>query len=627
MNPPLRERLRWAGQEPTPADASADRAVMARSFVYLYGAGAALSFATLFLPHASDRWAPGIALIGGAAAVVALVTLIGFDRLPIGVFYALPALGTVHIALITYWGGPGSMAAYAMFFTWVVLSSCYFLSRRLAVLNLVFVVVAYALVLTLGRGLEAPALHWVMLSGTMVVGGLLIGFLRDTVATTLRRLEATTEIALAISGESSLGDVLDLIAVRGRSLGEARTVAILLAEGDDLRVAAAAGAWSERLRDRRVPRDGSVAGRALRSRRAERVVVSRGEPLLSALELDVPAQSAMVVPLVFRGQAYGLLVAFDRLRSAHGFTAADERLALSFAASAATAVGNAQSVEEDRLRQRIAAGEDERRRWARDLHDSTLQGLGGLRVLLSSALQRRGTDGLDAAVQDSVGHLGSEIENLHSIIADMRPPALDTLGLGPALEGLGEATQRLHGVEVECVVAIGPARRDASGLGVETTVFRVAQEALANTAKHSGASRVRLEASAAAGQLRLVVEDDGVGFEAERPRAGFGLRGMRERVALAGGRLEIASASGRGTVVRAFLPWREVREERCAARGADVVLSELALERAEGPVVRLADGALAATDDLGDLARREVQDVSEHDHLPLELGQVVNERD
>ena len=71
MNPPLRERLRWAGQEPTPADASADRAVMARSFVYLYGAGSLLSFATLLLPHASDRWAPGVALIGAAAGTVA----------------------------------------------------------------------------------------------------------------------------------------------------------------------------------------------------------------------------------------------------------------------------------------------------------------------------------------------------------------------------------------------------------------------------------------------------------------------------------------------------------------------------------------------------------------------------
>ena len=531
MNPPLRERLRWAGQEPTPADASADRAVMARSFVYLYGAGSALAFATLLLPHAADRWAPGIALIGAAAGLVALVTLLGFDRLPNWLFYCLPALGTVHIAFISYWGGTGSLPAYAMFFTWVVLSSFFFLSRRLAIANLVFVVTTYALVIALS-GLETPILHWVMLSGTMVVGGILIGLLRDTVATTLRRLEASTEIALAITGDTSLDDVLDLIAVRGRALLEARTVAIVLAEGGEVRVAAWAGSWSEPLR--------------------ERVLDS----------LDAPARSALVVPLVFRGRGRGMLVALDRLTRNPTFTAADERLATSFAASAATAVGNAQSVEEDRLRQRIVAGESERRRWARDLHDSTLQGLGGLRVLLSSAMHRGDAVRLEDAVRNSLGHLGGEIENLHSIISDLRPPALDTLGLGPALEGLADRSTRLHGVRVECEIEIGAARPAAEhGLELETTVFRVVQEALANVAKHAGTTHARLEVRERGGEMTLLVEDEGSGFDAASPGEGLGLRGMRERVALVGGVLEVGSAPGRGTKVRAVLPWR-TREDR-----------------------------------------------------------------
>ena len=530
MNPPLRERLRWAGQEPTPADASADRAVMARSFVYLYGAGSALSFATLLLPHADDRWAPGVALIGAAAGMVAIVTLIGFDRLPTWLFYCLPALGTVHIAFISYWGGAGSLPAYAMFFTWVVLSSFYFLSRRLATINLVLVVATYALVIVLSGGLETPALHWVMLSGTMVVGGILIGLLRDTVATSLRRLEASTEIALAISGDTSLDDVLELIALRGRALLEARTVAILLADGDEMRVAAAAGAWSDSLR--------------------ERVLES----------LDAPSRSALVVPLVFRGHGHGVLVALDRLTRHRTFTAADERLATSFAASAATAVGNAQSVEEDRLRQRIVAGEHERRRWARDLHDSTLQGLGGLRVLLSSAVHRGDAARLEGVVRESLGHLGGEIDNLHSIISDLRPPALDTLGLGPALEGLADRVARLHGVDVDCDISIDSVRSVENGVGLETTVFRVVQEALANVAKHAGARHARLEVRQESGELTLVVEDDGKGFDTACPRAGFGLRGMRERVALAGGSLEVVSAPGAGTAVRAVLPWRRAGE-------------------------------------------------------------------
>jgi signal transduction histidine kinase len=546
VNPPLRERLRWAGQEPTPADASADRAVMARSFVYLYGAGSALSFATLLLPHADDRWAPGVALVGAAAGLVALVTLVGFDRLPVWLFYSLPPLGTLHIAFITYSGGAGSLPAYAMFFTWVVLSSFFFLSRRLAIVNLVLVVATYALVIGLRGGLETPALHWVMLSGTMVVGGLLIGLLRDTVATTLRRLEATTEVALAISGDTSLSDLLELIALRGRALLEARTVAILLAEGDELSVAAAAGAWSDRLRGARVPRDGSAANDLLAS-------------------LDVPAQSVLVVPLVFRGHGHGVLVALDRLSRGLAFTAADERLATSFAASAATAVGNAQSVEEDRLRQRIVAGEYERRRWARDLHDSTLQGLGGLRVLLSSAVHRGDAARLEGVVRESLGHLGGEIDNLHSIISDLRPPALDTLGLGPAIESLADRTTRVHGIAVERDISLGHAPPGGDGVGLETTVFRVVQESLANVGKHSGARTARVEVRELADELRVLVEDDGHGFDPASPAAGFGLRGMRERVALAGGRLEIASAPGRGAAVRAVLPWRGAGEQRVAS--------------------------------------------------------------
>ena len=532
MNPPLRERLRWAGQEPTPADASADRAVMARSFVYLYGAGSVLSFATLLLPHASDRWAPGVALIGALAGLVAVVTLIGFDRLPTWLFYGLPALGTAHIAFIAYWGGAGSLPAYAMFFTWVVLSSFFFLSRRLAIANLALVVAVYAFVIVLSGGLETPALHWVMLSGTMVVGGILIGLLRDTVATTLRRLEASTEIALAITGDTSLDDVLDLIAVRGRALLEARTVAIVLEDGGDMTVAAWAGAWSEPVRAR----------------------------VLDAL--DAPARSALVVPLVFRGRGHGMLVALDRLTRHRTFTAADERLARSFAASAATAVGNAQSVEEDRLRQRIVAGEHERRRWARDLHDSTLQGLGGLRVLLSSAIHRGDAARLEGVVRESLGHLGGEIDNLHSIISDLRPPALDTLGLGPALEGLADRSTRLHGVRVDCEIALGSGRAGVeNGLELETTVFRVVQEALANIAKHAGTARARLEVRERGGELTVLVEDDGTGFDLTSPSEGLGLRGMRERVALAGGTLAVVSAPGRGTTVRAVLPWRRARED------------------------------------------------------------------
>lgn len=566
MNPPLRERLRWAGQEPTPADASADRAVMARSFMYLYGAGAAMAFLTLALPHASDRWAPGVALVGACAAAVALLTLVGFDRLPVWYFHALPALGTLHIGVITYSGGAGAFGAYAMYFTWVVLSSFYFLSRRLAVVNLVLVAVSYAFVIGLKGDLETPALNWIMLTGTLVVGGLLIGLLRDTVATTLRRLEATTEIALAISGDSDRDRVLGLIVERGRGLIEARALMILIADGAEMRVEAVAGERPEHPR------------------------------------------SVLDVPLVFRGRSYGSLVALDRIGQGGVFTAADERLMRSFAASAAVAVANAQSVEEDRLRQRITAGEGERRRWARDLHDSTLQGLGGLRVMLASALSRDDPEQLERAGRESLDHIGAEIENLHSIIADLRPPALDTLGLGPALEGLAERIQSVHDVAVDADIRLPSAPGAESDLELETTAFRIVQEALTNVAKHARPRRVRLEVGDEGDWLEILVQDDGVGFDTARPRAGFGLSGMRERVALAGGSLELSSAPGRGTRVSARLP----RQRELGLR-----LGEHVLEHAERPILRLPDGAVAATEDVGHLSRRVPEREAQNDHLSL----------
>ena len=108
-----------------------------------------------------------------------------------------------------------------------------------------------------------------------------------------------------------------------------------------------------------------------------------------ASELGVQASSGMFVPLQFRGVSLGVIEAFDRAGGPE-FRDDDERLLSAAADSAATAVATAQSVEQDRLRRTLRAAEDERRRWARELHDETLQGLGGLRVLLSSA--RRSSD-------------------------------------------------------------------------------------------------------------------------------------------------------------------------------------------------------------------------------------------
>ena len=94
-----------------------------------------------------------------------------------------------------------------------------------------------------------------------------------------------------------------------------------------------------------------------------------------------------MVPLVFRGRAYGVLVAVDRLEGGPAFSDDDQRLLEAFAASAATAVATAVSVEAERRRQRLAAAEQERARWARELHDETLQNLAALRLGLAAQLR------------------------------------------------------------------------------------------------------------------------------------------------------------------------------------------------------------------------------------------------
>ena len=201
----------------------------------------------------------------------------------------------------------------------------------------------------------------------------------------VRRLEATAAIARAVGSETDLARVLELIVKRGRALLDARSVVLLLAEGDQLQLAAGAGQVASTAIGGRFPLAGSAAGEVLFSGRPARLD-------------DVPAQldqlgisgasTALLVPLVYRNMPLGLLAAFDRFAGDPAFDVEDERLFQAFAASAATAVATARSVAEDRLRHSIAAGEQERRRWARELHDETLQGLGGLQVLLSSALRR-----------------------------------------------------------------------------------------------------------------------------------------------------------------------------------------------------------------------------------------------
>jgi signal transduction histidine kinase len=375
---------------------------------------------------------------------------------------------------------------------------------------------------------------------------------RDNATRSVRALAVMTDIARSVGGETDIDRILGLIVNRGRALIDARALLILLAEGDELVVATTAGELEANLTGARVPVDGTLPGHVLRSGRAERLAGadSLGPELT---DLGISAEAAMLVPLTFRGSSSGVLAAFDRVVDGPGFGPEDELLLRSFAASAATAVATAQSVEADRLRHSLEAAEQERKRWARELHDETLQALGGLRMLHSAALRADASGNeLRDVLDEATKLIDVEIDNLSALIAELRPAALDEIGLAPALRTLAERKSREGELEIDVLVRL----QDGGRLPHETedTLYRLVQEALNNVAKHSGASRAEALVEWNGDTIEVTVRDDGRGFDPATANGGFGLTGMRERVMLAGGELKIDAAAGRGTTVSATIP-------------------------------------------------------------------------
>ena len=373
---------------------------------------------------------------------------------------------------------------------------------------------------------------------------------RDELERAVRGLEATVAIARAVGGETDVARILELIVKRGRALVDARAVLILLRGEDRLTPAAAAGdVVHGKGEPKAVTAHQCLA--ALEQHRTVRVENVERELGLLPEQVGVPdASHALVVPMVYRGRAFGLLVAFDRLSGSGAFSAEDQELLQAVAASAATAVATAQTVEAERLGHSLRAAEEERRRWARELHDETLQALAALRMTLRAGAKAGEPDRMREALDEGAEQVTRDIANLRAIITELRPASLDELGLTPALETLLEGIATKHGLELRSAVDL-PERRLAAEH--ETVVYRLVQEALTNVTKHAEASGVAVDVGREDGRLVVTISDNGVGFDPARPAEGFGLAGMRERVELAGGELEIRSDED-GTVVRAALP-------------------------------------------------------------------------
>jgi two-component system, NarL family, sensor histidine kinase DevS len=380
---------------------------------------------------------------------------------------------------------------------------------------------------------------------------------RDEMERAVHRLEATAEISRAVGGETDLERILEIVVKRGRALVEARSLLILLREGDEMALTTIAGERGAGESETRIPIRGSVPGQVLEVREPRRV--NDLDPSLMARPARPDSGvAALLVPLIFRGQTLGTLVALDPLGRDRGFTDEDEEILLSFATSAAIAVATAQSVAEDRIRDSIAAAERERGRWARELHDESLQSMAGLRVLLSAA-RRADSEEVDRLLVQGIEQVDGAIAEMRRLIADLRPTTLDELGLGAALEALAERLAASDIVEVEMHVDFDDHSSDRGvrlAREIEDTVYRLVQEALNNVARHGGTDRAKVDVIEDGTTLRVRVADKGEGFDTRVSTEGFGLTGMRERVNLAGGTLDVQSTPGKGTTIVASVPAR-----------------------------------------------------------------------
>jgi signal transduction histidine kinase len=145
----------------------------------------------------------------------------------------------------------------------------------------------------------------------------------------------------------------------------------------------------------------------------------------------------------------------------------------------------------------------------------------------------------------------STLHEVRRLAVELRPAALDDFGLAPAIERLVDTHRQDASIAIDLEIRLGDRRLPAD---VETTMYRIVQEALTNIAKHAAATKISVLLTRTPDAAVLVVEDDGEGFDSSRTTDGLGLAGMRERIALVGGRLRVETSAGSGTTVAAEIP-------------------------------------------------------------------------
>jgi len=286
------------------------------------------------------------------------------------------------------------------------------------------------------------------------------------------------------------------------------------------------------------------------------------------------------VPLQAKGQLLGT-VALASEGDEVPFGADEMGLLVAFAQQIAATVENARLYQvvqeretqlEELVHKLVNAQESERQRIARELHDETGQKLTALAMGLAAVETQMGSGDADraAALVRGLRDLSDQaITELRKVMANLRPSQLDDLGLVPALRWYVQQYAARHPELTITMTADRFAHRLPSEY--ETVLFRVAQEALSNVSKHASATQVTIALCQQPGQVWLEVRDNGMGFDVGAPArldqgSGWGLIGMRERVALAGGKLTLESQRGRGTHLRVELPHADVAEPNAQGR-------------------------------------------------------------
>ena len=314
-----------------------------------------------------------------------------------------------------------------------------------------------------------------------------------------------------------------------------------------------------------LPAEGELAAWLAQERRPLLLIPDDHSPQAEDLR---QTGATLAVPLLAGEQLLGILTLGEK-RSGDLYTQEDLELLTSLAHSATLALENARlhgermAILRQQLAQVTAAQEEERQRIARELHDGVGPALASLNIRLRTARKLLERDQHPAAgeIEELAELAQANIQDIRRLIYDLRPAALDELGLAPALREYVARYREEQGLEVALALPAlspveGPESDERLPATLETALFRIVQEALANVAKHAQARRVEVTMTRDRGEVTLRIADDGRGFDPQAPRPGthLGLWSIPERVEQLGGRFEVESTPGRGTKLTVTIP-------------------------------------------------------------------------